>query len=217
MSITFYVFTSWQTELSFVYSCDPSHIITCHMRPGTCYSEVLLKKKLSVLKKVISSLNIYSVWFGKEFSFKMILKGKCSFQQNVLICQGWENSLNSNEIFLFVELNQHCIICSTLDSANFWWQDALWKLLFRCLMPVVSPGAWPWLTCISNGIPHNWSSGAHQETVRFLLILFSPRFAHSLTPFYMPQTRKALILLYNFLHHDEQSHLLCSPLSINKN
>lgn len=192
MSITFYVFNSWQTELSFIYSCDPSHIITCHMWPGTCYSEVLLKK--SFQESNFLPEYICSVWLGKEFSFKMILKGKCSFQQNGLMCQGRENILNSNETFLFVELNQHCIICSTLDSANFWWQDALWKLLFRCLMPVIPPGAWPWLTCISNGIPHNRSPGAHQETVRFPLILFSPRFAHSLTPFYVPQTRKALIL-----------------------
>lgn len=134
----------------------------------------------------------------------------------------WYCKLSSVETNILVCWTEPtCVICSTLDPANFWWQDALWKLLFGCPMPVVSPAAWPWLTWVPYDIPHNCSSGTHQETVRFPLILFSPRLAHPLTPFIFLCLKLVKLLsrlhFFFFLHYDEQSYLFYFPLPINKN
>lgn len=91
------------------YSCNLNHIITCHMLPRTRYNG-LLKKVKNILNKVISCSNIYNIWLGKEYSFRIILKWKCNFHQSMLVLQGQENSLSSDKTFWFAELNQR-VLC----------------------------------------------------------------------------------------------------------
>lgn len=106
-----------------------------------------------------------------------------------------------------------CMTCSAFDTANFWWQNVLLRLLFWCSVHMVSPAAWlcPDLFPMVSTWVVSWGpSGISKISLNSVFTWTCP-LSHS-SPFPVPQ-----VLSWLHLGHDEESHIFPFSLSVRKN